>query len=148
GSKEELFREAAARYEQRFASRLNQLLEEAPTAVSAIRAFFAEAVETYVECARGCFLVMAAANGPADSVVVRERLAHKREKGLQAIRARLERGRREGDLDPACDVDALAAYVITVAQGLAMQARQGVPRETLAAVTQTALAGVERHGWP
>ncbi len=148
GSKEDLFREAAARYEQRFASRLNRLLEEAPTAVSAIRAFFTEAIETYVECARGCFLVMATANGPADSAVVQERLAGKRERGLQAIRARLERGRREGDLDPSCDVDALAAYVITVAQGLAMQARQGVPRETLALVTQTALAGIERHGWP
>ncbi|WP_159713736.1 TetR/AcrR family transcriptional regulator [Geminicoccus flavidas] len=148
GSKEDLFREAAARYEQRFASRLNQLLEEAPTAVSAIRAFFAEAIETYVECARGCFLVMATANGPADSVVVRERLACKRERGLRAIRARLERGRREGDLDPACDVDALAVYVITVAQGLSMQAREGASRETLAAVTRTALAGIERYGRP
>ena len=79
GSKEELFREAAARYEQRFASRLNQLLEEAPTAVAAIRAFFTQAIETYAECARGCFLVMASAAGPADSMEVRERLAHKRE---------------------------------------------------------------------
>lgn len=146
GSKEELFREVTAQYERRFASRLNELLEDAPTAKDAIRAFFRHAIETYTDCARGCFFVLAAASCSAGNEGVRERLARKRGEGIRAIRERLLRACREGDLQAGSDVEALAAYVIAVAQGISLQARDGAPKATLLAVAETALAGIERSG--
>jgi AcrR family transcriptional regulator len=146
GSKEELFREVTAQYERRFAARLNELLETAPTAREAIRAFLRHAIDTYTDSARGCFFVLAAASCSAGNDAVRERLARKRSEGLRAIRERLARACREGDLPADSDVEALAAYVIAVAQGISVQARDGASQATLNAVAETALAGIERHG--
>jgi AcrR family transcriptional regulator len=146
GSKEELFREVTAQYERRFASRLNELLEAAPTAKEAVRAFLLHAIQTYTDCARGCFFVLAAANCSAGNDGVGERLARKRAEGIRAIRERLLRACRDGDLDADSDVDALAAYVIAVAQGISLQARDGVAKATLVAVAETALAGLGRQG--
>ncbi|WP_027134271.1 TetR/AcrR family transcriptional regulator [Geminicoccus roseus] len=144
GSKEELFREVTEQYERRFSAQLADLLESAPTASAAIAAFFRQAIQTYTDSARGCFFVLAAATCSAGNDQVRAHLARKRGWVLRVIRERLERGCREGDLPADTDVEALAAYLVAVVQGISLQARDGTPKEMLEAVAATALASLGR----
>jgi hypothetical protein len=60
-----------------------------------------------------------------------------------AFAARLRKGVEDGDLPPDTDVDAMAAYYNAVALGLAVQARDGAPRERLAEIGRIAM-----RAWP
>ncbi len=58
-------------------------------------------------------------------------------------RERLERAQREGDLPASADCATLAAYVLTVLHGMAVQAKAGFERSKLEAIAAQAMAG-----WP
>ena len=62
---------------------------------------------------------------------------------MSRLRTRLERAKAEGELGDA-DPATLAIYVMTVGQGIALQAGMGVPREALAQVVETALKAIPR----
>ncbi|MCQ8279413.1 TetR/AcrR family transcriptional regulator [Acetobacteraceae bacterium KSS8] len=70
---------------------------------------------------------------------VRCELVRRRREDEAALERRLERARQEGDLPKDADPAALAAFVMTVAQGMSVQAASGADRETLHAVVRTAL---------
>ncbi|MNL50015.1 hypothetical protein D3C87_1729950 [compost metagenome] len=56
------------------------------------------------------------------------------------LRERFERAKAEGDLPPTAKPHALAAFLMAVLHGIAVQAKAGFPRETLEAVAEQALA--------
>ena len=60
-----------------------------------------------------------------------------------ALRRRLQRAKREGDLPKNSDPAELARYVMTVLQGMAVQAANGAGRDQLRRVAQIAL-----RAWP
>jgi hypothetical protein len=66
-----------------------------------------------------------------------------RARGEALFRERLERAKAEGDLPETAKPDALAAYLMAVLHGMAVQAKAGFSRETLEAVAEQALAA-----WP
>ncbi|WP_436850113.1 hypothetical protein [Streptomyces monashensis] len=68
------------------------------------------------------------------STTVREYLTGLREEGVKSLADRLQSFRAAGDLPPGSDSLALARLLVTLVQGLAVQAASGVPRETLHAV--------------
>ncbi len=70
---------------------------------------------------------------------VRCELVRRRREDEAALQRRLERAREEGDLPADADSAALASFVMTVAQGMSVQAASGADRETLHAVVRTAL---------
>jgi hypothetical protein len=85
-------------------------------------------------------VVLATTTWTAENEDVRAYLAALRQKPFELMRERLERAVDAGELPPAIDVEALAHYYNTVLEGLSIQARDGVSRETMHAIIDCAMA--------
>ncbi len=70
---------------------------------------------------------------------MRQELIERRLDVESRVRRRLERAKAEGDLGPDADPAALAMYVMTICQGIALQAGMGAIRAALRHVVNTAL---------
>jgi hypothetical protein len=90
---------------------------------------------------RGCMLITSATNCSAASV--QAALAGRRDEQKAALKARIDRGLREGELPPGTDTGALADFYTTVLQGMAIQARDGATRKSLLAAAEAAM-----RAWP
>jgi len=91
----------------------------------------------------GCLLVQGAlACGDSARPVQRETAA-RRAASEVALRRRLQRAKREGDLSPQAKPSELARYVMTVLQGMAVQGANGAKRDQLRQVARSAL-----RAWP
>src|SRR5882757_5659301 len=89
----------------------------------------------------GCLMVQGAlACGDAS---VRKEAAARRAASEAALRHRLQRAKREGDLPKNADPAELAGYVMTVLQGMAVQGADGASPDQLRRVAQVAL-----RAWP
>ena len=60
--------------------------------------------------------------------------------GEQQLRKRFERAQAEGDLPASARPDALAAFVMALLHGMAIQAKAGFERDMLNAVVEQALS--------
>ena len=141
GNKEELFKKALDLYEREKLTFVDKALA-APTACQAIETFLYSACDLYASDpdTLGCMGVnsVLSCQGVA-SESVRQELIARRIDVQSRIRARLERAQAEGEFGPEIDPEGLAVFVITIGQGIALQAQQGASRETLRQVVATAL---------
>lgn len=144
GNKEALFRKALARYDELYLDYIPEALQ-LPTAREVVTHILRKAVEhntRFADC-RGCLGINGAVAGSDEAEPVRKALAEFRAAGRDRLRERLEKAKAEGDLPETADPDALAAFVMTVTQGIAVQAKGGMSRKLLEAVAERALAS-----WP
>jgi hypothetical protein len=74
---------------------------------------------------------------------VRKKAAGRRAGSEVALRRRLQRAKREGDLPKKADPAELARFVMTVLQGMAVQGTDGASPDQLRRVAQVAL-----RAWP
>jgi hypothetical protein len=86
-------------------------------------------------------LINAATNCSAPSV--QAALAGRREDQKATLKARIDRGVREGELPRGTDTAALADFYTTVLQGMSIRARDGATRKSLLAAAETAM-----RAWP
>jgi hypothetical protein len=70
---------------------------------------------------------------------IRKELETRRAANQSAIRERLKRAKKDGDLPADSDPAALARYLATVIEGMAVQAASGASRKELERVAETAL---------
>ena len=70
-------------------------------------------------------------------------LIEARAAGEAQLAARFERAKAEGDLPPTARPEVLAAFLLTMLHGMAVQAKAGFSREKLEAIADLALAA-----WP
>ncbi|WP_221930966.1 hypothetical protein [Telmatospirillum sp. J64-1] len=89
---------------------------------------------------RGCLNINGALAGSDEAETVRQALIDLRAAGEAQLRERFERAKTEGDLPQSAKPDALAAFVMAVAHGMAVQAKAGFTREKLEAVAEQALS--------
>ena len=89
----------------------------------------------------GCLLVQGAL--ACGSASARREVAARRAAAEVALRRRLQRAKREGDLPKSADPAELAHYVMTVVRGMAVQSAGGASRDQLHRVAQIAL-----RAWP
>jgi len=141
GNKEALFRQALARYDERYLKYIPEALE-LPTAREVAAHIVHKAVDlnTRYPDRTGCLGINGALAGSDDAEPVRRALVEFRVAGQERLRERFERAKAEGDLPKTAKPDALAAFVMTVTQGIAVQAKAGLSREMLAAVAEQALS--------
>ncbi len=144
GNKETLFRKALDRYE----SLRDQIMEEAfaaPTAREAVTRLLEGTADRLSDrrSPTGCLLVQGALAGGEECAAVKRDLASRRTAGEILIRERLKRAKRERDLPADADPAALARYVTTIMQGMAVQAAGGAGRKELRAIADMAL-----RAWP
>jgi AcrR family transcriptional regulator len=144
GNKEELFRKALQRYIQGPASYLVAALQQ-PTARQVAEAFLTGSVATTTRSdgPAGCLSVQGALAAGDSGSSARDALASCREETWVRLRNRFRKAVKEGDLTADTDPGLLARYLLTVGNGIAVQAASGVSRKQLQAVADGAL----RH-WP
>jgi AcrR family transcriptional regulator len=145
GSKEALFREAVALYEEQEGDPTLRAMGDAPTAAAGVEALLRANVLAYTDSDRptGCMIVLAATTYTPSTAGIRDFLAEQRRSATAAVRDRFARGQADGDVPPGADIDALAAYVSTVQFGMSLQARDGATRDELSAVVDRAMVAVE-----
>ena len=144
GNKEALFRRAMDRYAQGPAAHVERALAE-PTARRVAERLLEGTVQllSNPKHPRGCLLVQSALACGAEAESVRDALVAKRAAGEARLRQRLEKARGAGDLPKTARPADLARYLMTVTQGLSVQAAGGATRKQLRDVARLALAA-----WP
>ena len=144
GDKEKLFHKVLDRYAEGPASYSIAALQEPTSRAVVERLLYGTAdLLTSPQKPHGCLWVqgaLACGNG-ADSV--RKELISRRMAGEAALRQRLNRARLDGDLPPEANPDSLARYVVTLIQGMSIQAAGGATRRELRRVIDIAL-----QSWP
>ena len=141
GSKEALFREAVALYEQDeggFAGRALQI-----TGVrEAIRRMLDDAITTYTQPGRpnGCLVVSAATSTSPDGDDIQQWLREHRRQRTDSIIARLQQAKACQELGEDADVQAMGDFYATFLHGISTQARDGVPVDRLRQSVDLALS--------
>jgi AcrR family transcriptional regulator len=144
GNKEGLFCKALDRYVETNDEFLREALAR-PKAKDGITALLAKTAEalTGKSTPRGCLLVQGIAGAGDHAECIRDQLSARRAANEKTVRDRLRRAKEEGELPSSTDPAALARFISTVMQGMAVQAAGGASRKDLEAVAATAMAA-----WP
>ncbi|MFD5321002.1 TetR/AcrR family transcriptional regulator [Streptomyces sp. NPDC127098] len=144
GNKEELFRKALERYTEGPASYGARALRE-PTAHQVATAFLNGSVRatTRPGCPSGCLGVQGSLAAGDPGRAARDELVTWRNEHTAHLRDRFRQAVDEGDLPPDSDPDLLARYLMTVANGIAVQAASGATHDDLQRVADLAL-----RSWP
>jgi AcrR family transcriptional regulator len=142
GNKEQLFRKALDRYMDGPVGWFGKALA-APKARDVVEQIFLGTARMAEDSSvpAGCLLVQGAL--ACGSASARKEVAARRTAAEVALRRRLQRAKREGDLPKNADPAELAHYVMTVVRGMAVQSAGGASRDQLHRVAQIAL-----RAWP
>src|SRR6185437_11561919 len=144
GSKEGLFRTVLERYDERRKSFMESVLA-APTAAKVAEAYLHGvadfAVDTSGKNPPGCLLLQSGLSC-GDSEIPDEMARHRAEKEA-ALCERFEQARKQGDLSQSASPAALARYLMTVSNGICVQAASGASPEELQEVATMAMMA-----WP
>ena len=140
GNKEALFRKALDRYIEGSAAFLGRSMEQTTSraVVEHLLLSSADGV-TCPDNPHGCLTVRCALASGEAADSIRLELVKRRADGESVLRKRLERAQLEGDLPTDANPADLARYVMTVHQGMSVQAAGGANRAQLRRVVKTAL---------
>lgn len=132
GNKESLFRRALERYQSTRMHYCEAALDE-PTARAAVEKLLRGSADaqTRPDSPHGCLGTSGALSCGDEARPLRDELVARRSERERRLRERLERAHAEGDLPAAADPAQLASYLITVLQGMAVQAAGGATRSEL-----------------
>lgn len=141
GNKEALFRRVLAHYNERHMDFIPKALQ-LPTAreVAAYILYHSVDLNTRYPDHTGCLNINGALAGSDEADPIRQALIDVRAEGEAQLRERFARAKAEGDLPETARPDALAAFVMAVGHGIAVQAKAGFRREMLEAVAEQALS--------
>jgi len=141
GNKEALFRQVLDRYYERYLDYIPKALD-LPTSREVAAFILSNAIDLHTRFPthRGCLGINGVLAGSDESEPVRQALIDARAVGEMQLRERFERAKAEGDLPETAKPAALAAFLLAVGHGMAVQAKAGFSREMLEAVAEQALS--------
>lgn len=144
GNKDDLFARALERYTENAAEYGAKALDQ-PTAREVATTFLDGAVfaSTRPGYPPGCLGVQGSLVAGSAARNARDTLIAWREEGVERLRQRFARAVKDGDLPSTSDPALLARYLMTVANGIAVQAVSGAGRQELQLVANAALGN-----WP
>jgi AcrR family transcriptional regulator len=144
-SKKAAFREVVSLYQATVAAGPVRALEEEVTAYAGIQLNLMRSVDVALSAPgkNGCMLILGAVDRVPRNAAARTLLQNVRAQTTRLIRQRLDRGIREGDLSPNCDVASLANFYSATIQGLSLQARDGACREDLLSIVRIAMHALD-----
>ena len=144
GSKEGLFRAVLERYDER-RKKFMEAVIAAPTAQAVAETYLHGiadfAIDTSGQNPPGCLLLQSGLSC-GDSDIPDELARHRAEKE-EALRTRFEKARKAGELPKGVTPTMLARYLMTVSNGICVQASSGSSAKELHEVAAMALMG-----WP
>ncbi|MDF9302077.1 TetR/AcrR family transcriptional regulator [Tritonibacter mobilis] len=140
GNKEALFRKALERYYETYMDFIPAALA-LPTAYAVARRMLFGALELHTRYPEqpGCLGINGSLAGSDEAEPVRKALIEARANGQAQLRERFERAQEDGDLPKSAHSDVLAAFILAVSHGMAVQAKAGFSREMLEEVAEQAL---------
>jgi len=144
GNKEGLFRKVVDRYIERYVG-FWEVARAAPTAREMIEHLLRASVDflTNESNPRGCLMVRGALACSEAANKIRDELVTRRATGEAMLRERLERAISEGEIPAELDPADYARYIMTVLEGMSVQAAGGASREDLHKVAEMTL-----RTWP
>lgn len=143
GSKEALFRLVLDRYAEKYDAGLTAALAQ-PTAWGVAEALLLPtAHEPSPTREAGCLLVQGALVCSDDGDSIRHELSRRREAMVEVLCRRFEQAKAAGDVTVIAEPADLARYVVTMMNGMSVQAVSGVGADELRRVGEIALTG-----WP
>ncbi|MBV6691484.1 TetR/AcrR family transcriptional regulator [Serratia quinivorans] len=145
GSKELLFREAIASYENHEGGFADRAFSKESSVRVAIKRLLDDAVALYsrTDLPQGCMVVSSAASVSDENSGIKDWLAEHRLQRTQGMIDRLQTAVATGELPPETDADALGDYFAAFLHGLSVQARDGVSRARLEAAVKIALSALD-----
>ncbi|MES3092484.1 TetR/AcrR family transcriptional regulator [Sphingomonas aerolata] len=148
GSKEALYRETLARYLAVHGGIVGALDDETLSPRSRLeQALIASvAVQTDPAHPKGCMMTLSSIVSSEAGAPTRALTRAEREITRQALQRCIAAGVSAGDLDPATDVAGLTMLYDGLLLGISIQARDGVPTETLRAGIGHAMAAWDAQG--
>ena len=145
GNKEELFRRAFDRYAQKGPGAIHCAALAEPTARLVVEHLLRSVAVSLTDPCNpaGCLAVQGALTCSSAADSIKDELCKRRIEGEDNLRRRFERAKTEGDLGAESDPEALARYVVTITQGMSVQASGGASQADLLEVADMAL-----RAWP
>ena len=142
GSKEALYRETLARYLDKHGGIVGALDDEtlSPRLRLEQALLASVAVQTDPAHPKGCMLTLSAMVSSEAGAPTRDLTRAEREITRQALQRCIAAGVRVGDLNPTTDIAGLTALYDGLVLGISIQARDGVPADTLRAAIGHAMA--------
>jgi AcrR family transcriptional regulator len=140
GDKHALFSLAAERYMEKRAMYAGKALEE-PTLEKFIRALFSNTVAflTTPGHPRTCMTLAGAAGCSLDATPARDLMTEMRKQNQVALRKRLLKARKSGEMLKDINLDDYARYLSSIIAGLSIQAANGSTKEELKRTAKMAL---------
>ena len=141
GNKESLFRKALDLYEREKLAYIGQALEQ-PTAREVAEFMMRGAVENATGGdggPHGCLRVTVSVACGEGAESIRCEIMERTKSGKDALVARFQRAKDEGDLPVDIDPEGLTRVLVAYLQGISVQANMGEPREELDRLVSTAL---------
>lgn len=144
GSKEELYKEALAKFGEMSSMTVWDPLENAATARGAIEMFLKNSAKMLSAPGRpkGCMVTLSAVANEGEEHLG-QLVKGQRAKILKAITSTIQRGIKNGELPEHVNAKAVARFYQTVQQGMSIQARDGATAKELEEVAKAALLA-----WP
>jgi AcrR family transcriptional regulator len=144
GNKEGLFRKVVDRYIERYAG-FWEVARAAPTARAMVEHLLHASVDFVTDESnpRGCLMVRGAMACSEAANKIRDELVTRRATGEAMLRERFERAIGTSEMPPELDPADYARYIMTVLEGLSVQAAGGASREDLRKV-----AAMTLRTWP
>jgi AcrR family transcriptional regulator len=144
GNKETLFHKTLDRYAKGRAAHVREALER-PTARAVAEHLLHRAADLLTDPRHptGCLMVQGALACGEDADCIRQAVISRRVAIEAALRRRFQRAKAEGDLAADTNPADLSRYVMTIAQGMAVQAAGGASRADLQRVVATVM-----RAWP
>jgi AcrR family transcriptional regulator len=145
GNKEELFRLALDRYAEHGPGAVQRKALTEPTARRVVERLLRGVAESLTDPNNppGCLAVQGALSCGDAAESIKHELCSRRSASEAALAERFERAKQEGDLGSAVNPASLARFVVTITQGMSVQATAGATRADLIAVADMALMA-----WP
>jgi len=142
GSKERLYMESAGLYLSTQGHFMVRALEDEPTARKSIARMLLDAAKSYTrpDLPRGCLISNGVIQCAEENVEVAQQFTAFRKAARDAIKARLDRGVKEGDLPRKTDTGSLSTFYAAVIQGMSTQARDGASKQALERIATMAMA--------
>jgi AcrR family transcriptional regulator len=144
GNKEGLFRKVVDRYVERHAC-FWEVARAAPTARAMVEHLLRASADFVTDEAnpKGCLFVRGPMACSEAANKIRDELVTRRATGEAMLRERLERAVNEGEMSHELDPADYARYIMTVLEGMSVQAAGGASRDDLHKVAEMTL-----RSWP
>ena len=141
GNKEQLFHKALDLYEREKLAYTREALRQ-PTARAVAEHIMRGAIEAQTSSCgpKGCLGIISMNSCGAEAQSIKAEVMKRRESSAAALLERFRQAQRDGDLSDRIEPEALAQYLFTILQGMAVQAGAGATRDELERVMDTSLS--------